>query len=126
MSNPFSRFLRQWNENAGLDEFAEYWDALEAVVVGVYREKMTLAAAEEEFGRVWPWLRQNYGQWRAALRPYWQQTKAGGAPTQADPFQMFLDMQSPQEIVGNWRAMQHLPAAREALNHLVLAQDGSG
>ena len=126
MTNPFTFFLRQWNRNPDLDEFVAYWDGLEQVMVGVYRKKMTLAEAEPEFRRVWSWLQREYDAWREALRPYWQQTKAGGAPTQADPFQMFLDMQSPQEIVGNWRAMQHLPAAREALNHLVLAQGGSG
>lgn len=39
-----------------------------------------------------------------------------------DPFQLLLDLQLPAGITGNWRAMQHLPAAREAINRYLLAQ----
>lgn len=123
MTNPFTRFLRQWNQDPQLDEFVGYWDALEAVMIGVYREKMSLAAAEPEFRRVWPWLRQHYADWRAALRPFWQATRAGGKPIQTDPFQLLLDIAAPQAILGDWRAMQHLPAAREALNQFILSQE---
>lgn len=122
VTNPFTFFLRQWNRNPDLDEFVSYWDGLEHVMVGVYRKKMTLTEAEPEFRRVWPWLRREYGAWREILRPYWQQTKAAGVPTQTDPFQLLLAIQTPQEISGDWRAMQHLPAAREALNQYILSQ----
>jgi len=125
MSNPFTNFLRQWNRRPDLDEFVRYWDALERIVVRVYREKATVEEAGPEFEQVWPWLRRHYGEWREVLRPFWQQTKAAGAPTQTDPFQMFLNMQSPQDIVGDWRAMQHLPAAREAVNQYLLAKSDS-
>lgn len=117
--NPFTRFLAQWNRNPNLAEFVQYWDELERVVVAVYREKLPLAAADEPFVRVWPWLRQHYGQWEGVLRPYWQQTKAAGAPTQTDPFQLLLAFKQPADIIGDWRAMQHLPAAREALNRYI-------
>lgn len=120
--NPFTRFLSQWSKDRELSAFIAYWDRLERLVVLVHREKMTVAAAEPEFAEVWPWLRQNYGRWVEALRPYWQQTKAAGAPTQTDPFQMLLDLETPTAILGNWRAMQHLPAAREALNLLLRHQ----
>lgn len=123
MTNPFTHFLRQWNRNPDLDEFVVYWDALEQIVVGVYREKMALAAAEPEFQRVWPWLRRHYADWREVLRPFWQKTRAAGAPTQTDPFQLLLDIQNPRDIMNDWRAMQHLPAAREALNHYILHQE---
>jgi hypothetical protein len=116
--NPFSKFLRQWAHNPSLNEFADYWDRLEAVVVGVYRQKMTLTVAQAEFEQVWPWLRANYGAWEAALRPLWRQATAGGQPTQTDPFQLLLAFTEPEDIGDNWTAMQHLPAAREALNQL--------
>ncbi|MBP6470134.1 MAG: hypothetical protein KBE23_00290 [Chloroflexi bacterium] len=122
MTNPFTFFLRQWNRNPDLDEFVAYWDGLEQVMVGVYRKKMTLAEAEPEFRRVWPWLRREYDAWREVLRPFWQQTKAAGIATQTDPFQLLLAIQTPQEISSDWRAMQHLPAAREALNQYILSQ----
>ena len=120
--NPFSRFLRQWSRNVSLDEFVEYWDRLESVVVGVYRQKMTAEAARGEFEEVWLWLRAHYGVWEASLRPLWRQTSAGGRPTQNDPFYLLLTCAKPEDIQGNWTAMQHLPAAREALNELILSQ----
>lgn len=120
--NPFSKFLRQWSANAALNEFTAYWDRLEAVVVQVYRRKMTAAEAREEFAVVWPWLRGAYGEWEETLRPFWTQTRAGGQLTQQDPFQLLLAFTQPEDILGDWQAMQHLPAAREALNQFSLSQ----
>jgi hypothetical protein len=120
--NPFTQFLSQWSRNRQLEEFVAYWDRLERVVVAVYREKMALVAAETEFAEVWPWLRQVYPAWARDLRPFWRATKAAGAPTQRDPFQLLLDKQQPADILGDWGAMQHLPAAREALNQFILSQ----
>lgn len=114
--------MRQWNHRPDLDEFVQHWDVLEQVMVGVYRQKMTPAEAEADFAQAWGWLRSRYGDWREALRPFWQQSKAAGAPTQTDPFQLLLDIATPQDIGGDWRAMQHLPAAREALNQYILSQ----
>lgn len=121
--NPFTRFLNQWSQNRSLSEFISYWDRLEQLVVLVHREKMSLAEAEPQFAQVWPWLRQQYGNWAEGLRPYWQKTKAAGEPTQTDPFQLLLDLENPAAILGNWRAMQHLPAAREALNLFLRDQE---
>jgi hypothetical protein len=120
--NPFTRFLNQWSNNRALTRFIEHWDRLERLTVLVHRKKMPVATAAPEFAEVWPWLRQNYGAWRDGLRPYWQKTKAAGFPTQTDPFELLLELESPHAIVGNWRAMQHLPAAREALNRFLQDQ----
>ncbi len=114
--NPFTRFLTQWSRNASLADFIAHWDRLEKLVVQVHREKITLLEARQEFEAVWAWLRRHYGSWEEALRPYWQQTKAAGELTQTDPFQLLLSLEAPAAILGNWPAMQHLPAAREALN----------
>ena len=114
--NPFTRFLSQWSKDHSFAEFIQHWDRLEILVVQVHREKVTVGDAAPEFAQVWPWLQRNYGRWAEKLRPYWQKTRAAGAPTQTDPFQLLLEIDSPNAIVGNWRAMQHLPAAREALN----------
>jgi len=114
--NPFTRFLNQWSRNRRLSEFIAQWDALEQLVVQVYREKRSVVETKPEFDRIWPWLRNHYGEWEEQLRPYWQRTQAAGQPTQTDPFLLILRLQEPQEIVGDWTIMQHLPAAREALN----------
>ena len=118
--NPFTKFLNQWSNNRSLEEFIAYWDRLEALTIAVYKGKVNLAEATVEFKVVWPWLRARYGRWQLQLRPLWQNTKAAGEPTQTDPFQLLLDLPDPTAIQNNWQAMQHLPAARESLNHLLL------
>ena len=98
MSNPFTQFLRQWSNDDQFAEFVQYWDRLEAVVVGVYRKKMSLKAAENEFTFVWPWLRLHYPAWERLLRPYWQSTLIAGKPTQHDPFVQLLQIEVAEDI----------------------------
>jgi hypothetical protein len=118
--NPFSRFLGQWSTNRPFNDFVEQWDVLEAIVVAVYREKLSPEAAAADFSRTCSWLREQYPQWAEALRPHWQAAKAGGRPAETDPFLLLLSIQQTAEINGNWKAMQHLPAAREAINRMLL------
>jgi hypothetical protein len=117
--NPFTRYLRQWLNNKDLDEFVSYWDRLEAFTIQIYREQISHEEARPEFDVIWPWLKRRYPDWRAELAPYWRQTKVAGQPTQCDPFQLLLDLCQVEAISGNWNAMQHLPAAREAINKLL-------
>jgi hypothetical protein len=118
--NPFSRFLRQWSSNRPFTDFVARWDELEALVVAVYRQRTTPDAARPAFEQIWPWLRQQYPEWEEVLRPFWQQTQAGSRPTQTDPFRLLLAFDQPEAILDNWPAMQHLPAAREAINQYLL------
>lgn len=121
--NPFSKYLRQWSNDSQFEAFVEYWDRLERIVIGVYRGKTAVEAAAGEFERVWPWLRERYPDWAEILRPYWQATRAAGEPTHDDPFLLLLAFTEPAAIRGDWRAMQHLPAAREAINRYLIAQN---
>ncbi len=123
--NPFSKYLSQWSADRDFNAFVAQWDRLERLVVSVYRQKIDAAAAEAEFESVWQNLRREYETWADALRPHWQATRAAGEATQVDPFQLLLDLDSPAGITGNWRAMQHLPAAREAINRYLLAQSSA-
>lgn len=123
--NPFSKYLSQWSADRDFNAFVAQWDRLERLVVAIYRQKIDITAAEAEFESIWPGLRRDYEIWGAALRPLWQATRAGGKATQGDPFQLLLDLQSPAGITGNWLAMQHLPAAREAINRYLLAQSSA-
>ena len=120
--NPFTRFLSQWSADGRFTQFVEQWDRLERLVIGVYREKVSLSAAEAEFAPLWGWLREHYPRWEPLLRPYWQATRAAGQPTQVDPFRLLLSIESAADIPGDWRAMQHLPAAREAINQYLVDQ----
>lgn len=119
-TNPFTRFLSQWSSDNDFAAFVAHWDRLERVVVGVYRAKLDQAEAAAEYRAVWPWLRQQYPRRRDTLRPHWQATRAAGESTQVDPFDLLLAIDSPAAIPGDWRAMQHLPAAREAINRYLV------
>lgn len=119
-SNPFSKYLRQFARDDTFDAFVDQWDTLESIVVRVYRGKVAPDNAQTDFDQTWPRLREVYPQWEAALRPYWQATQAAGEPTYVDPFRLLLDLPGPQAIEGNWTMMQHLPAAREAINRYLV------
>ncbi len=118
--NPFTRFLSQRSDDDAFAAFIAYWDRLERVMGGVYRVKLDKATAAGEYSAVWPWLRAHYPRWAETLRPYWQATHAAGEPTRDDPFALLLAIAAPADIAGDWRAMQHLPAAREAINRYLV------
>ena len=122
--NPFTKFLSQWaRRDTSFEAFIAWWDQLEYLTIKVYQQKMTPDAVRADFNATWPWLRRHYPQWEAVLRPFWQQTKAAGQPTQTDPFLLLLRWEQPEQIAGDWNAMQHLPAAREAINRYLLTPD---
>lgn len=119
--NLFSSYLNQWSDDADFEGFLRQWDTLESTVVRVYRQKMTVDEAAPDFDAIWPRLRADYPRWQPVLEPYWRQTRAAGEPTATDPFLRLLDIQHAADIPGDWGAMQHLPAAREAINRYLVA-----
>ena len=118
--NPFTKFLRRGRRNDSFDRFVAHWDRLEWLTIRVYKGEIDAADVRVEFARVWHWLRQNYGHWQEELEPCWQRTRVAGTPTKTVPFLLLLAIESPGKIVSDWRPMQHLPAAREALNQYLL------
>lgn len=120
--NPFTRFLRQWSRDRKLEELVAHCDALERLVIRVYKGGEATPADEAEYEKIRTWMQANYGAWQDALRPYWQEAKVAGHPAGEDPFRHLLAAEQAAAFVDNWTAMQHLPAAREALNKLVINQ----
>ena len=118
--NPFTRFLRQWNRDKGLDELIEHCDALEALVIRVYRQGEATAADEAEYQALRRWMQARYASWQKALRPHWQATKVAGETALHDPFEAIFKPEHASSFAGDWAVMQQLSAAREALNRLVL------
>jgi len=118
--NPFTKFLRHRQRDGNFDCFVSFWDRLESLTIQIYKEQIDSTEAEMEFAQVWPWLLENYNRWQDVLEPYWRRAPAAGTPTKSDPFLLLLAIESPIEIVGDWRAMQYLPAAREAINQYLL------
>ncbi len=120
--NPFTRFLMQWARNAPLAELVEQWDVLEALVIRVYKSKTSTAVDETQYQQTKAWLETHYEQFAPTLEPYWQATQVGGSTEHDDPFRVLFSPDTAVSFVNNWHAMQHLPAAREALNQLIVAQ----
>lgn len=119
--NPFTRFLMQWSSDAPLEQLVQRWDVLEALVIRVYRGGEATSADEATYQEVKKWLDSHYPQFESALSDYWQKSKVGGTVEHGDPFRYLFAPARAAEFVDNWPAMQHLPAAREALNQLVVA-----
>jgi hypothetical protein len=125
--NPFTRFLsRRLGQGDDLLAFIERWDALERLVIRVYKGRAASAADETEYGELRDWLRSRYAALAPSLLPYWQDALVGGQQPASDPFASLLLAESAQALVGDWQAMQRLPAAREALNRLILARRQPG
>jgi hypothetical protein len=117
--NPFTRFLFGQRTDQPLAEFIANWDALEALVIRVFKSKTATAGDLVEFARLQADLGQQYPQWRDRLAPLWAAASVGGARPSTDPFADLLGAETAANFVDNWGAMQRLPAAREALNKLI-------
>jgi hypothetical protein len=120
--NPFSRFLRQWSEDENVHRLLEHCDALEALVIRVYKRGEATAADEAEYQAVRRWLRANYGKWEARLSPHWRTAQVAGREVRVDPLLELLEHESAASFIGDWEAMQRLPALRQALNQMLLEE----
>jgi hypothetical protein len=120
--NRFTRFLQQWiRPDDTMAPLIDHLDALEALVIRVYKGNGATAADEAEYDKLRVWLTSNYPSWQAAMQPHWQESLVGGEPAQEDPVLRLLQAEKAGDFAGDWGAMQHLPAVREALNRLIMA-----
>jgi len=117
--NPFTRFLFGQRSDQRLASFVADWNALEVLVIRVFKGKMATVEDLAEFARLQADLRRTYPDWQADLTPLWAETRVGGVRPSSDPFLDLLETPTAADFVDNWAAMQRLPAAREALNILV-------
>jgi hypothetical protein len=121
--NLFTGFLSgALGEEDELLPFIERWDALERLVIRVYKGQSATAADEAEYGQLRRWLLDAYPRFRAELEPLWREAKVAGELAAADPFARLMQAGAAADFAGDWPAMQNLPAAREALNRLILQQ----
>ncbi len=118
--NPVTQALAKRLKDEHLRAFIAHWDALEVLVIRVFRAKRAAPEDEAEYRRLRGWLQANYPRWEEALRPHWQQAMMAGAVAREDPFARVMAASRARDFVGNWSAMQALPAAREAINRLLL------
>ncbi len=118
--NPFAQALRRRLRDRDLRLLLECWDRLEELVITAFRgegdpqqDQQTWRQTRSEFLKAYP-------QWEADLEDYWRSSHIDGKPAGSDPFRHILAYRSIDAFKDNWRAMQTLPAAREALNLFVL------
>lgn len=120
--NPFSRFLRQWSQDEDFDQFVARWDELEALVIRVYKQGAARPEDETVYAALRAWLLDHYPAHQPVLESHWPETLVAGHPAVEDPFLRLLRPEEATRYVDNWPAMQHLPAARETLNRVLLTE----
>ena len=116
MSNPFTDTLVKQVKNKRIAAFTAAWDRLEALVIHIYKSKVVSPEDEREWSEIHLQLAKAYPRWKDALHSFWQNATIGGERAKDDPFDRLLAAPNAHSFVGNWLAMQTLPAARQAIN----------
>lgn len=124
--NLFTHYLAQPLRHRALRRFIAGWDTLESLIIHTYKAGQVDPADSVAHGQVRQQLLRAYPRWQGRLAPFWRAALVGGVPCPSDPFERLLAPAALADFVDDWTAMQHLPAAREALNRLVLALTGDG
>lgn len=120
--NPVTRSLLQRVPDADLHRFVEDWDELEALIVDIFRQKSVTFRQQEAFFTLQARLVEGYARYKAELDRFWPATKIKGEIVLADPFLRVMEARAAAAFVENWEAMKTLPAAREALNQMLMAR----
>jgi hypothetical protein len=120
VKNTFTRAILKQIDYPALREFVVHWDALEFLVIRVFRAKTASQDNQVEYQQLRSWLSSHYSRWQFFLLPYWKQSLVAGEVAGQDPFKFLLSDPSSEWFAGNWPAMQHLLAAREALNQFLI------
>jgi hypothetical protein len=120
--NPITQALLKQLSDPQLGEFARDWEDLESLVVEIYQQNSVSFEQQQDFYQLRERLRQSYALLHEELDLFWPLTKIRGEPVTADPFITVIGMEAAKGFLGNWDAMRTLPAAREALNHLLIAR----
>lgn len=118
--NPVTQSLLKQLNDPQLDAFAADWDALNELVIEIYQQKSLTFAQQERFFELQERLRAAYPPLAAELEPHWRAARVKGELIVGDLFLAVIEKSSAKEFVENWDAMRTLPAAREALNMMLI------
>lgn len=120
--NPVTAQLIQQIDDRKIIRFVHHWDELEALVIRVYKGARSTPEDEKQYRRLRRVLGRALPRYEDELALYWPQATVGGRPARDDPFRKLTSYEVALHFVGNWPAMQRLPAARQALNEWLLDQ----
>lgn len=116
----------QKNQPRGTDEkeikaFIANWEILEELVEEVYFKGEVEPTDRHLFGSLKLAIKRYYLQLADELKPFWMQVKIAGKLLRNDPFAELLDTPGLSAFLTNWDRMQMVPAAREALNLMLVS-----
>ena len=118
--NPVTRRLLEHIADPDLADFALAWDGHEERIVQIYRAGACSPSQAEVFAERRQALLQGHDRWADALESHWRDVLIDRVPLQASPFARVLTVSEAERVIGDWELMRTLPAAREALNGLLL------
>jgi hypothetical protein len=118
--NPVTRRLLDEIDDPELAAFALAWDSFEECLVRIYRDGDCPPELEQRHAELRATVARDLGSWERDLRPLWLATRIEGAAPAQSPFQTVVAVRRPRDVIGNRALMRTLPAAREAINHLLL------
>lgn len=118
--NPVTRRLLDEIDDPELAALAIGWDRLEERIVRIYRAGACSAEEAAAYTADRRSIQPAVGREKRGLEPHWKATRVDGVPLRTDPFQAVLAVDDGRAVAGNWALMRLLPAAREALNGLLL------
>ena len=112
-------FLKQldWPE---LEQWIDQWDEFEQILLSAYRSGEVSEDQRKRYHALRNALRSSYPTWQSGLRTYWSSTRVQGELLGHDPFLTLTSHPELQVERVEWSDMKMLPAAREALNCLLL------
>jgi len=122
--NLVTRSLLDRIADPALAEFALAWDELEELIVQTYRRGDCPPEDARRLTDLRRSLQRQIEPLEHALEPHWRPTRIDGEPVGSSPFREILAVDPPEAFIGNWHVLRLLPAAREALNHLLLESAG--
>jgi len=120
--NPVTQALLKQVNDPALQAFVQDWDTLNDLVIEIYQQKSKSFDQQELYFEVRERLRKSYAGLAAQLAPFWKKVKIKGELVTNDPFLALIGKRSAKEFVENWEVMKTLPAAREALNEMLMAR----
>jgi hypothetical protein len=101
--------------------FLANWELLEELVSEVYSKGQVDPPDRDLFGSLKLALKRYYIALADELRPFWRQVRVAGRKLKQDPFVELLDVPGLSAFITNWEVIEKVPAAREALNLMLLS-----
>jgi hypothetical protein len=118
--NPVTVMLLDRVDWPELEAWIRRWDRLEFLYLTVYRRGSAARRQRREYRRLRRELRSGYELWRDQLREHWCTAEVDGRRLDEDPFEKLTRHAILSADRIDWRDLQTLPAAREALNSFLL------